>query len=152
MPGYKGGKVAKKQSKRNAPKRATSGVKIPKFKAPAPPPGPANFAASYTGFANGNQFILGIQVNAQGNLAGSSIAFGSNPEISIQGTFNQTTNEIDFVFGTSVAGGFDVFNYQGYLLGVGALAGIFGETLITFGPPVQIQNEEFGWWAFPNPF
>jgi hypothetical protein len=104
------------------------------------------------GFANGNQFVLVLETDAQGNLVNSQVVWGlAANTITVQGTFNQTTNEIDFAFAASSASPLDVLNFHGYFLGSGVLAGIFEEIVITIGPPFSMQDEKHGWWGFPNP-
>ena len=144
--------MAKRQpSKPNRPKRPTGKVNIPKFKVLAPPPGPV-LLGSFTGSANGIEFILVVQADAQGNLVSSSVTWGpAATVIAVQGTFNQATQEINFAFAASTSTPLDVLNFHGYFLGSGVLAGIFEEILITIGPPFSMQDEKHGWWAFPNP-
>ena len=145
--------MAKQPPKRNPPNRSAGKVRIPKFKVPTPAPAPAPVAAGFTGWANGNLFVLNIQVDAQGNLGDSVIILGATNVLTpIQGTFNFTTNELDFAFGTTTPTGFDVQSFHGFLISDGTVvAGIFQETVITVGPPVSIQQEEHGFWGFENP-
>jgi hypothetical protein len=101
-------------------------------------------------FQNGNTpGIMALQIEPDGNLLNSNIAFGTGESQHITGTYEQVTHAVNFHIGGpgSPGGALHETSYSGYVIfdtsgNLSALAGEYHRNGVVFPPGTPAQ----GWW------